>query len=447
MYLVQGHPLDKIELLVLGGTWSEYPESYQRMFVTELFYAANTFFDSIPRREMKSLREEQRINETTRVRIIGLTLETRPDAIDMNELARMREYGCTRVQLGVQHTDDKILKRVNRGCYLKDTVRAMKMIKECGFKLDAHWMTQLPGTTPSMDKNMFLNVLYNPSLQADQWKVYPTAVTPYTVIKRWFENGEYTPYEDKELLEVLLYVKTRVHPWIRLNRVIRDIPEQMILGGNKVVNLRQKLHIELKRRGQRCRCIRCREVRDRKQQDNSKNDAILVRRDYDAQESREIFLSFESNDDDREVLYGFVRLRLPSRPLLNHSKLFPELQGRCALIRELHVYGAVTAVSNRTRDESAQHVGFGQRLMHEAERISIEQGYERVAVIAGIGTREYYRAKCGYELRGTYMMKELKKKRHHEMSQFQLLLFVISSWLLGWVVCGEISSAFAFSLS
>ena len=176
MYLVQGHPLDKIELLVLGGTWSEYPLSYQRKFVTELFYAANTFYDAIPRRKMKSLREEQRINETTRVRIIGLTLETRPDAVNFEELARMREYGCTRIQIGVQHTNDEILKRVNRGCYREDTVRAMKMVKDCGFKLDAHWMTQLPGTTPSMDKTMFLDVLYSPSLQADQWKLYPTAV-------------------------------------------------------------------------------------------------------------------------------------------------------------------------------------------------------------------------------------------------------------------------------
>ena len=176
MYLVQGHPLDKIELLVLGGTWSEYPLSYQRQFVTELFYASNTFYDAIPRRKMKSLREEQRINETTRVRIIGLTLETRPDAVNFEELARMREYGCTRIQIGVQHTNDEILKRVNRGCYREDTVRAMKMVKDCGFKLDAHWMTQLPGTTPSMDKTMFLDVLYSPSLQADQWKLYPTAV-------------------------------------------------------------------------------------------------------------------------------------------------------------------------------------------------------------------------------------------------------------------------------
>ena len=155
MYIIQGHPLDKIELLVLGGTWSEYPLSYQRQFVTELFYAANTFYDPIPRRKIKTLSEEQRINETTRVRIIGLTLETRPDAVNMNELARMREYGCTRVQIGVQHTNDDILKRVNRGCYLEDTVRAMKMVKDCGFKLDAHWMTQLPGTLFFFEESFF----------------------------------------------------------------------------------------------------------------------------------------------------------------------------------------------------------------------------------------------------------------------------------------------------
>ena len=263
---------------------------------------------------------------------------------------------------------------------------------------------------------------------------HTSKVTPYTVIKRWFENGEYTPYEDKELFEVLMYVKTRVHPWIRLNRVIRDIPEVMILGGNKVTNLRQELHVELRRRGQRCRCIRCREVRDRRggSKTNDRKCAVLVRRDYDAQESREIFLSFESNDDDREILYGFLRLRLPEHPLQEHD-LFPELQGRCAFIRELHVYGAVTAVSDRTRDESSQHVGFGKRLMYEAERIAREAQYQRIAVIAGIGTREYYRKKCGYELRGTYMLKELRRQSLRTVIVSNIVR--VLAFLLGWLVC------------
>ena len=169
-------------------------------------------------------------------------------------------------------------------------------------------------------------------------------------------------------------------------------------------------------------------------EDNRKS-AVMVRRDYDAQGSREVFLSFESNDDDREILYGFLRLRLPEHPL-EQENLFPELQGRCAFIRELHVYGAVTAVSDRTRDQSSQHVGFGRRLMYEAERVARDAKYHRIAVIAGIGTREYYRKKCGYELRGTYMLKELG---HHDRSFLRVVVMgSVVGFLLGWLVCGTI---------
>ena len=257
---MNGHPIDKIELLVLGGTWSSYPTLYQEEFVRDLFYAANTFHER-EKRPRRSLAEEQAANESATCKVIGLTLETRPDTITVAELRRFRRYGCTRVQLGVQHTDDGILKKINRGCTNADAERAIALLKDCCYKIDIHLMPNLPSATVDIDREMFHRALYDPALQVDQWKIYPCETVPWTVIKRWFEAGKYVPYAETDLFELLLDVKAQVHPWIRLNRVIRDIPSQYILGGHNNPNMRQELIAEMmKRKGKKCSCIRCREV-------------------------------------------------------------------------------------------------------------------------------------------------------------------------------------------
>eukprot|EP00467_Chlorarachnion_reptans_P018661 CAMPEP_0114522036 /NCGR_PEP_ID=MMETSP0109-20121206/20529_1 /TAXON_ID=29199 /ORGANISM="Chlorarachnion reptans, Strain CCCM449" /LENGTH=633 /DNA_ID=CAMNT_0001703229 /DNA_START=44 /DNA_END=1945 /DNA_ORIENTATION=+ len=420
-HYLNNHPIDKIEILVLGGTWSEYPREYQEEFLRDIFWSANTFFDPPPKRKSKSLPEEQKINETTRARIIGLTLETRPDTIDEKEIERFRYYGCTRVQVGIQHTDNAILKKINRGCYTSHAIRATKLLKNAGFKIDFHLMPDLPGTTVEKDIAMFDYVLFSEDLQADQWKIYPCQTVPWTVIEKWFKEGSYVPFTPKQLMHVLVATKAKVHPWIRLNRVIRDIPNEYIMGGNPVTNLRQMVLLEMKNKGLRCRCIRCRECKKQK----AVHDAVLKERTYKSSGGTEYFISFESKDE--RTIYGFLRLRLcrPKRPA------FPELEN-AALVRELHTYGQMRPVGDRKKRKTntktkAQHMGFGKMMMRRAEYIARKNNFKRIAVIAGIGTREYYK-KRGYHLDGTYMVKDLRPMIGFgglELEPWQLVLAMI----------------------
>lgn len=304
---MNGHPVDKVELLVLGGTWASYPHAYQEEFVRDLFFAANTFWERTKRARL-SLSEEQTINESERVKIIGLTLETRPDTIDAAELRRLRYYGCTRVQLGVQHTDDAILTRINRGHGRAHVATALARLKDACFKVDIHLMPQLPGASVAIDRAMFERVLSDPWLQADQWKIYPTQVVPWTVIKKWHEAGQYTTYPTHELFAMLVQVKVRVHPWIRLNRVVRDIPIQYVSGGLDVPNLREDVATYMAASGLRCRCIRCREIGAGVAKEGH---VALIVRGYEASAADEYFLSFETTDASDKLL-GFLRLRLPT---------------------------------------------------------------------------------------------------------------------------------------
>ena len=429
-----GHPVDKLEVLVLGGTWESYPEDYREEYIRDLFYAANVFFD-VEKRERYSLQDEQLINEDARCKIIGLTLETRPDTITIETIRTLRYYGATRVQIGIQHTDDLILEKVNRQHTRQHAIDALQLLKDNCFKVDIHLMPDLPGTTVEKDYEMFelllgvnnkrqsylfplipslMTFLYSksiptieyelkgPELQADQWKIYPCATTPWTVIEKWYKEGTYKPYAElengKHLLDLICSVKSRMFPWIRLNRIIRDIPNNHIVGGNQITNLRQHIQTKMKKDGRVCMCIRCREV-GLNAHTNLGNDAVIFVRKYDANFGTEYFISYET--PDHKTLFGFCRLRISD----NAGSAFDCLKN-AGLVRELHVYGQLVPTWSKDGKKSTQHMGFGTKLMAKAEEITLFHGLDKIAVIAGIGTRNYYR-KLGYSLEDTYLVKNL----------------------------------------
>ena len=370
-YLRMGHAPDKLEVLVLGGTWTEYPEEYQKEFVRDIYYGANTSLDR-NNRERFPLETEILLNECAVVRVIGLTLETRPDTINMYEISKFRSFGCTRLQMGLQHTDDHLLKLSNRGHKLEDTIQAISLLKDNCYKVDIHIMPNLLGSNPEKDKKMFDQILYDPRLQSDQIKIYPVSVVPWSMYETMYKDGRYKPYSDEQLRDVLIYAKQRMHPWIRLNRVIRDIPIDYIYGGCSEPNMRESLS-----KISKCKCIRCREIKGKKI-------GVYERkiRSYESSNGKELFISYESPDE--KTIYGFLRLRIPNE---EQVYMFDELRN-CALIRELHVYGNLSCVGS---DKGSQHKGIGSKLLKDAKLYALWHGYIDIAVISGIGVREYYR--------------------------------------------------------
>jgi ELP3 family radical SAM enzyme/protein acetyltransferase len=400
-----GHIPDKLEIIVLGGTWCEYPRNYQDRFITELYYAANIYFDSDPKRPKKTLEEEIEINETAKIHIIGLTLETRPDTITIDEIANFRRYNCTRIQLGVQHTNNTVLKKINRGHTIECAYDAIKLLKNNCYKVDIHIMPNLPGASYEIDKVMLEEVLYDERIQVDQYKIYPTAIVPYTKIKKWFDEGTYIPYDDKLLYELIKDFKKKVQKYKRLNRIIRDIPGHYIEGGysTKFVNMRQLLQDDMLLNNWGCKCIRCREI---KGNSVSLDNIKLNIEKYRASGGEEYHISFDT-DCDKNYLIGFLRLRLydaGDAGDAGESQVLASIKG-CALIRELHVYSNLSNVGDNI-EGSLQHKGFGKQLVAKAEELAIANGYKRIAIISGTGVREYYK-KLGYSLIDTYMIKNI----------------------------------------
>lgn len=398
-----GHSADKIELIVLGGTWSYYEKKYQTWFIKRCFEAANG-------RPAKSLVEAQRINEKAKHRIIGLTLETRPDYVTIDELWRMRELGCTHVQIGVQTLDHEIFDLIKRDDSIANVGRATALLRDFGFKITYHLMPGLPGATPKKDLETFKKVFSDPRFQPDMLKIYPTVVVKSALLYQWYKRGQYEPYDDRTLVDLLIKIKKIVPPYVRINRLIRDIPGNEIVAGNLVTNLRQKLHEQ----GVECHCIRCREAR---KSTVFEQDIRLVRRQYRAGQGTEHFISFASKD--KKKLYAFVRLRLPDRGKRKLStmkvirffdKKVITMTGNelvfdvdTALIRELHTYGELIPVGSKKK--AVQHIGLGKRLLTAAEDVARKKGYKKMAIISGIGVREYYK-KLGYQLERSYMVKE-----------------------------------------
>lgn len=391
-----GHPVDKIELIVKGGSWNSYSWKYQAWFIAECFRACNDFpKNKKPAKTPPSgdLGGEQKRNETAGCRIVGLTLETRPDLINPKTIRETRQLGCTRIEMGIQHTDDKILKLCERGHNLQQTKDATRLLRQAGFKLDYHLMPQLPGSTPKKDFEMIKKVFADPNLRPDMIKIYPCTVVPGSTLYNWHKQGKYKPYPTKKLVEMLIQIKSELIPYYcRISRLIRDIPSTEIVAGNRVTNLREVIQAEMKKRNLKCKCLRCREIGHQILDTKYKiPDTKLFIEKYEASGGTEYFLSYE--DAKRNIVLAFCRLRLDPKGL--HP----------AYLRELHTYGQMLELG-KTESGASQHKGMGKKLLAEAEKICREQKISKLAVISGIGVRQYYK-KLGYRLEDTYMVKEL----------------------------------------
>lgn len=446
-YRHTGHPVDKVELIVLGGTWSSYPEGYQVWFILRCLEAMNTFFDTscgppadpllafAPAVDYRQLEETvqgaevdssdaaasrgynrvvsdwtaahprvaaeareqnadwadllaaQRENETSPVRCVGLSLETRPDRLDAAEALRMRRLGATKVQIGIQSMDDEVLALNGRGHDTARSRRAVRLLRQAGFKIQAHWMPNLHGSTPARDREDFDRLFADPDVRPDELKVYPCSLIESAELMAYHRRGEWRPYEADELLDVLVHGLGAAPRYCRLSRVIRDIPGTEIVTGNRTTNLRQVAEAEASARGVRCRDIRAREVGGRPVDPRRLR---LRRTDYEASGGREIFLEFVTAEDR---IAGFLRLRLPASTGRDEISL-PELADK-AIIREVHVYGAVVGLGEREKGRS-QHIGLGRRLIAGALDTAAGAGFSQVAVISSVGTREYYR-RLGFE--------------------------------------------------
>jgi elongator complex protein 3 len=385
-----GHVTDKVEVIVLGGTFSALPFEYQSWFIKELY-------DALNQQKSADLIKAQKLNEKAAHRLVGLTIETRPDMIDKSCILRFRELGVTRVELGVQTVDVRVLEKVKRGHKLEEVIRATKLLKDTGFKVGYHIMPNLPGVSLKDDLSNFLKLFKNSNFRPDQLKIYPCVVVKGSQLYEWWKRGQYQPYQTDELIDLLARMKREVPIYVRITRLFRDIPADRIEDGCQSSNLRQIVSKEMARRGWDCRCIRCREVREQAHL-MSKDKVKLYRFDYEASNGQEVFLTFE--DTSRKRLYSFLRLRLPS--LKQQGKTFKVLKDS-ALVRELHTYGEQVPLGERMN--AAQHFGLGKALLTEAERIAErEWGVKKLAVIAAVGVRDYYR-RLGYRLEETYMVK------------------------------------------
>lgn len=384
-----GHPTDKIELIILGGTWSAYPPDYREWFIRRCLDALNGFDSS-------GLEEAQRANQTARRRNVGLVVETRPDCIDLPELARLRALGVTKVQLGAQSLDDRLLALNRRGHDVAATRRAVSLLRAAGFKVVLHWMPNLLGATPESDRQDFARLWDDPGLRPDEIKIYPCLLLESAALMDFWRRGQYQPYSTATLIELIADLKPSIPRYCRVNRVVRDIPSTCVLAGNRRTSLRQDIQAELARRGEACSCIRCREVREQVVETSRLRLGDLS---YDAGGAEEHFLSFDTADDR---LAGYLRLSLPGPD--SPATGLADLHG-AALVRDVHVFGESLALGTEAPG-AAQHAGLGQRLMQHAEGLAQERGYRRIAVIAALGTRAYY-ASLGYCLGETYMIKNL----------------------------------------
>jgi elongator complex protein 3 len=381
-----GHSVSKIELIVMGGTFPSFPEDYQIKFIKGCFDGANGKISS-------TLSEAMKLNETALHRIVGLTIETRPDWCGEKEVARMLSQGATRVELGVQSLFDDVLKKVARGHTVAQTAEAFRAAREAGLKIVAHMMPFLPGSSSDRELESFRLLFEDERFRPDELKIYPTQVLPGTGLWKMWKEGQYSSPSLDETIDLLTKVKEMTPRFVRIKRILRDIPATVIESGTKKSDIRDIVLRKMAAEGKRCQCVRCREIGRNVYSGKLKPDLQSIRMSsfsYRASGAEEVFLTFDELRND--LLVGLLRLRLSER----------------AMVRELHIYGwSVPVGKSGDNIQSYQHRGYGTKLLAEAEKIAKEKGYRELLVLSGVGAREYYR-KFGYELQGPYMVKRLE---------------------------------------
>ncbi|OWF54410.1 elongator complex protein 3 isoform X1 [Mizuhopecten yessoensis] len=388
-----GHSVDKVEFIVMGGTFMSLPDDYRDYFIRNLH-------DALSGHTSSSVDEAVKYSEKSKSKCIGITIETRPDYCLRKHISDMLKYGCTRQEIGVQSVYEDVARDTNRGHTVKAVCESFRMSKDAGFKVVAHMMPDLPNVSWERDIEQFIEFFENPAFRADGLKIYPTLVIRGTGLYELWKTGRYKSYPPSGLVDLVARILALVPPWTRVYRVQRDIPMPLVSSGVEHGNLRELALARMKDLGSQCRDVRTREVGIQEIHNKVKPfEAELIRRDYVANGGWETFLSYE--DPEQDILIGLLRLRRCAADTFR-----AELKGGCSIVRELHVYG--TAVPVHGRDPTKfQHQGFGMLLMEEAARIAKEEhGSQRIAVISGVGTRNYYR-KLGYELEGPYMTKSL----------------------------------------
>jgi elongator complex protein 3 len=397
-----GHPTDKIELLILGGTWSSYRRDYQEWFVKRCFDAMNEINEERFKDEPKDrsensdveLEKAQAINETSTHRNVGLVIETRPDEINEDEIKWLRHLGVTKVQMGAQSFDDHVLEINKRGHVVECTQKAVALLRAAGFKIVLHWMPNLLGATPQSDREDFARMWHG--FCPDEIKIYPNQLLANAELYEYWQRGEFHPYTTEDLVDLIADIKPTIPRYCRVNRVIRDIPGNNVVEGNTRTSLRQDVQDEMKKRGTRCQCIRCREVKGKTVELSSLQMDDFT---YSADKAEEHFISFNTPEDG---LAGFIRLSLPSNE--SPQTGMSDLNG-AALIREVHVYGQSLAVGAE-KTGAAQHLGLGTRLLEEAESVARKNGFKKLVVISAVGTREYYMGR-GFERGEYYLVKKI----------------------------------------
>lgn len=406
-----GHSIDKVELIIMGGTFASCTLDYQEWFVTQCLRAMNDFetvskkipvnqreIKIIPPEDFQYIHDAQKNNEHSKVRCIGLTFETRPDYAKLEDINRMLQFGVTRVELGVQTLYNHIYKRVDRGHKIQDVIEANQLLRDSGIKVAMHMMPGLLSSFSS-DVNMFKRLFNEPLFSPDMLKIYPCLVTEGSEFYDMWKKGEYEPYTSQQAVDLIVEVKKILPKWVRTMRIQRDIPATLIDAGVKKSNLGELVYNRLEEEDIQCQCIRCREVGHKKAHgiEPDYNNIELLRTDYDVVGGHEIFLSIE--DVENDILIGFTRLRIPSNRVFRK-----EITSSSSLIRELHVYGQMQKIG-KNDDNLWQHKGYGAQLLEEAERIAKDEyNKNKMLIISGIGVRDYYR-KFGYYKDGPYMSK------------------------------------------
>jgi elongator complex protein 3 len=387
-YRSNGHPTDKVEAIIEGGTFIAVPIEYQNDFVKGVYDGLNGI-------ESSNLEQSQLTNESSSSRCVGLTLESKPDWCSPRDIDLMLGYGITRLEIGVQSLDDKTLARSNRGHNVEASERAFQVARDAGLKVTAHMMPGLPGATPERDLSDLRRLFEDEAFRPDMTKLYPTLVVPGTALERQFQAGTYEPYDLETVVDLLSEMKGFVPSWHRIMRIQREIPAREISGGVRNGNLRELVLARARQKGYRCNCIRCREVALRGPDELGQSDTLEYKEiRYSASSGTEFFGSFEYRSS--KVIAGFVRMRLPSERA--HR---PEIKAS-AIIRELKVYGRAVELGRR-QEKAWQHRGFGMSLLRTMEKLAREEfGVRTLLVTSAVGTRNYYR-KLGYERVGPYM--------------------------------------------